>query len=117
MVAVGLVSPMTALFAVRSSFMRSWALCGREGVSMPMYPNDLGPFMPAGHVAFGIRFLQTCVLGRACWLCCLRPTLKIVRGLLTVLVNSRPCLSASADVSGAIVLNGAKRLFNTVLEC
>ena len=85
---VGPVSPMTALSAKRSSFVRSWALRGRHGVSMPMYLNDLGPFMPAGHVAFGIRLIQTCDLGvgivGACWLCCLRPTLKTVRDLLVV---------------------------------
>jgi hypothetical protein len=111
--------------------MRSWALRGCDGVSLPMYLNDLGPFMPAGHVAFGIRLIQTCDLGvgiiGACWLCCLRPNLKTVRDLLVVLpsvhvsprlcpANSRLCFTTSTVDSGATVLNGAKRLFNTVLE-
>jgi len=109
--------------------VRSWALHGHHGVSMPMYLNDLGPFMPAGHVAFGIRLIQTCNLGvgivGACRLCCLRPTLKTVRDLLVVLpsvhvsprlcsANSRLCFTTSTVDSGATVLNGAKRLFNIV---
>jgi len=31
----------------------SWALRGRQGVSPPMYPDDLTFFVPAGVAAFG----------------------------------------------------------------
>lgn len=38
----------------------SWALRGRQGVSPPMYPDDLTSFVPAGLAAFGTKLCGNC---------------------------------------------------------